>query len=954
MNTNTKPKWLTLGLVAILALISIAGVKVSRMTRTRDIQTNSLFLVSTQDSSGRWYSRHIPANDLATNLFFDTSFSSLNGWLWLTNGRVIIVSNGLTGQFLTYSNGVPQWVDVAPGGGGGSVETQWFPDQSQFFTNASGVFAIKSAASVTNPTVYGATLKSNILHDGAVGTVVSFLNSSNYFGSWTRFAGMSPGTGKVLTSQDGDGNAIWQDPAVTTALLNAASNALVAILVANDTTTSNGVVAFELTRNAAVSNALVALLVANDTITSNGAVSFTMTASNVVRNAAIANNAGLGTNTTIFQLTLKSNILHDGAFGETVSFLNTSNYFGSWTRFAGMVPGTGKVLTSQDADGNAIWQVPAVTNANNLSLSNATMKPVFRSRVNSMLDMFGLEQGANITLTMNGSNIVIASSGGGGIAAKTNDTAASTQSTVNLTNNTDILWIVSDVGASSRMDIEARIQNDAIEFAQMQNISSDRLLGRDTAGSGDVEEISLDGTTLEFSGSASIRRGALSGDITASAGSATTDLANNAVEDSELRDSSGVSLIGRAANSTGDPADILLLNNGEWLWRSNNAVISGKGVLTNTMFMNVNFLSAAGGSVVQFHDNNGILTNRPITLTDSDSVTGVLPLANSTTNFNVLDSGAIQAGVSIITNWQRLIGYSHFLRTTNLWADGGAGSLYSNTLVSISGGVSNLLWTNIQDGQDVVSWLYVSNGVSVGFPQFVAADFPDGAVITPNTNCWTKIVVSRRNTTTNIQVFTAGFELATGPGITFSTNYATRVITALPSAVTTNLIGTVANNVTNENSTALQINTGTLTLSPGVISNLNASTIDVPAGNIVSNVVQVKYQIQQPPITASNLLVSFNTNNYECVGLTNIQVTNIVEETTGVNAKAKIVVRNTLSVSVPIMWPAFGAQHGYYFHTNGLNDTLSATVAPPGTNTVIGLEIDGTNVYPSVTYWRHP
>lgn len=62
---------------------------------------------------------------------------------------------------------------------------------------------------------------------------------------------------------------------------------------------------------------------------------------------------------------------------------------------------------------------------------------------------------------------------------------------------------------------------DAVTFAKMQNITSDRLIGRDTASSGDPEEISLD-STLEFTGSASIRRAALTGAIAASAGSNTT------------------------------------------------------------------------------------------------------------------------------------------------------------------------------------------------------------------------------------------------------------------------------------------------------------------------------------------------------------------------------------------------------------------------------------------------
>jgi hypothetical protein len=171
------------------------------------------------------------------------------------------------------------------------------------------------------------------------------------------------------------------------------------------------------------------------------------------------------------------------------------------------------------------------------------------------------------------------------------------------------------------------------------------------------------------------------------------------------------------------------------------------------------------------------------------------------------------------------------------------------------------------------------------------------------------------------------------------------------STVLQNLNGTGA--ITNENSPALQVNSGVISLTPGVLSNLVASAIAV-ALNGFSNVANVRYAIHQPAITESNLFIGGATNNYECVGSTNIQITNIVEEVTGVNTKLKIAIRNTLSVGVPIMWPAYGAQHGYFFNTNGYVDVRAVTVAPPGTNTVIALEIDGTNVYPAVTFWPRP
>lgn len=53
-----------------------------------------------------------------------------------------------------------------------------------------------------------------------------------------------------------------------------------------------------------------------------------------------------------------------------------------------------------------------------------------------------------------------------------------------------------------------------------------------------------------------LQRAALTGDVTASAGSNATTIANDVVSDAKLRNSAALSVIGRSANSTGDPADI--------------------------------------------------------------------------------------------------------------------------------------------------------------------------------------------------------------------------------------------------------------------------------------------------------------------------------------------------------------------------------------------------------------
>lgn len=66
-------------------------------------------------------------------------------------------------------------------------------------------------------------------------------------------------------------------------------------------------------------------------------------------------------------------------------------------------------------------------------------------------------------------------------------------------------------------------------------IATDRLAGRDSASTGALEEISVGGG-LEFTGSGGIRRSALTGDVTASAGSGTTTIANDAVTTAKIFD----------------------------------------------------------------------------------------------------------------------------------------------------------------------------------------------------------------------------------------------------------------------------------------------------------------------------------------------------------------------------------------------------------------------------------
>jgi hypothetical protein len=103
------------------------------------------------------------------------------------------------------------------------------------------------------------------------------------------------------------------------------------------------------------------------------------------------------------------------------------------------------------------------------------------------------------------------------------------------------------------------IANDVVTYAKLQNVSAtDRILGRDTAGAGDVEELTVNGG-LEFTGTG-IQRSALTGDVTASAGSGSTTIANDAVTFGKFQNITDARLLGRSAGSSGDMQEITVGN----------------------------------------------------------------------------------------------------------------------------------------------------------------------------------------------------------------------------------------------------------------------------------------------------------------------------------------------------------------------------------------------------------
>lgn len=109
----------------------------------------------------------------------------------------------------------------------------------------------------------------------------------------------------------------------------------------------------------------------------------------------------------------------------------------------------------------------------------------------------------------------------------------------------------------------AGIANDAVTDAKIRDSAALSVIGRSANSSGDPADIAAgsDGHVLRRSGT-SIGFGTV----------ATAGIANDAITDALIRNSAGLSVVGRSTNSTGDPADIVAANDGEVLRRNGTAV----------------------------------------------------------------------------------------------------------------------------------------------------------------------------------------------------------------------------------------------------------------------------------------------------------------------------------------------------------------------------------------------
>ncbi|MES2539145.1 MAG: DUF2793 domain-containing protein [Pseudomonadota bacterium] len=113
---------------------------------------------------------------------------------------------------------------------------------------------------------------------------------------------------------------------------------------------------------------------------------------------------------------------------------------------------------------------------------------------------------------------------------------------------------------TSVADGATTIAANAVGFTKLADIATDSLIGRDTAGTGDPEAITVSGG-IEFSGTGSIRTGAFTGDVTKTAGGTALTIAANAVDNTKAADMAANTVKVNATGATADPADLAVTTN---------------------------------------------------------------------------------------------------------------------------------------------------------------------------------------------------------------------------------------------------------------------------------------------------------------------------------------------------------------------------------------------------------
>ena len=264
--------------------------------------------------------------------------------------------------------------------------------------------------------------------------------------------------------------------------------------------------------------------------------------------------------------------------------------------------------------------------------------------------------GTNVTVTESGNTITIsAASGGTNYQLWRDDGSAATQrANANFVSTADIEFtLTDDSGAALETEVTADIPNNAIQYAEFQQVAAARLLGNPTGSAANVSEISL-ATGLSFVGTALTPADpALTneGSLTVNAGSGTTSVISSNTSgstDVTITASTGLSISesGNTITLTNSaPDQTVTLTNGGGVAVSgtypNFTLTATDQSVTNEGFLSV---TAGGGNSSDINSNtsgSAIITisgGTNVTVTESGNT---ITIAASSGNSIYVGSGTI-------------------------------------------------------------------------------------------------------------------------------------------------------------------------------------------------------------------------------------------------------------------------------------------------------------------------
>lgn len=198
---------------------------------------------------------------------------------------------------------------------------------------------------------------------------------------------------------------------------------------------------------------------------------------------------------------------------------------------------------------------------------------------------------------------------------------------------------------------------------------------------------------------------------------ATAGIADNAVTNGKIRDSAAVSVIGRSANSTGDPADIAAASNGQLLMRTSDTIAFGTTIQAAITFSPASGNDAINITAGQLESSSQFGTRLELTSSQSINTGTLTALANWGESF---DRGGCHEGV---TNPSRITvptgGAGIWLFIAGIeWAAGGGARREIGLRFN---GAGLMAYHQVTQIATVITWLTVATIYSVADADYMEA-----------------------------------------------------------------------------------------------------------------------------------------------------------------------------------------------------------------------------------------